>query len=657
MTTPLTTYEMWYGRNAPPPEIIPLRAGPIELDYEAGDLRYLRVGGREIVRRIYVAVRDVNWNTIPARMSGLEIDAGRDHFQIRYEAYHEGSGIAFRWRASFKGSADGVITCAMEGTAESDFRYCRIGFCVLHPVDGTAGSAYRAVTPEGAISGTIPLQVAPQRIANGFEVPIFPSCSSLTLDFAGGSVAFDFEGDLFEMEDQRNWTDGSYKTYCTPISLGYPHQARTGQRIDQRVTVRVVMADAGQTSAADGGVNTFALGAVSERTLPKLGLAMASHGGALTQREIERLARIKPDHLRAEVRFSRADWENQLVKAADEAKAVGSALELVLFLTDAASAELTALAEKVFSMPVARVIVFHEAEAGRHSTSAQWIKLAREHLAAALPGVPLIGGTNGNFAELNREPPDFSLLDGASFTLNPQVHAFDERSLIENIRAQADAVASLKQLSGGLPAVVSGVTLKQPFNPVAKEAETAPDPNTLPTPVDPRQMSLFAAAWTVGSIAALTDGGADAFTYYETTGWRGLMEVETGSPLPAQFRSGAGMIFPVYWVFAMLADMKGAQVVEAQIGRRLLLEGLALQKDGKVRVLIANLLPSAQSVQVTGLPAGTARITQLNEQTMPAAAFDPGTFEGQSAPLAVESGRAELVLLPYETAFIEIDRS
>jgi hypothetical protein len=73
----LTAYEMWYGRNAPPPEIVPLRAGQIALEYEAGDLRYLRIGGREIVRRIYAAVRDVNWNTIPARISGLQMRGGR----------------------------------------------------------------------------------------------------------------------------------------------------------------------------------------------------------------------------------------------------------------------------------------------------------------------------------------------------------------------------------------------------------------------------------------------------------------------------------------------------------------------------------------------------------------------------------------------------
>ena len=35
----------------------------------------------------------------------------------------------------------------------------------------------------------------------------------------GGEIVIRFEGDLFEMEDQRNWTDASYKTYSTPLRI------------------------------------------------------------------------------------------------------------------------------------------------------------------------------------------------------------------------------------------------------------------------------------------------------------------------------------------------------------------------------------------------------------------------------------------------------
>ena len=47
-----------------------------------------------------------------------------------------------------------------------------------------------------------------------------------------------FGGELFEMEDQRNWTDASYKTYCTPLHLPYPVELAAGERVIQSVTLR-----------------------------------------------------------------------------------------------------------------------------------------------------------------------------------------------------------------------------------------------------------------------------------------------------------------------------------------------------------------------------------------------------------------------------------
>ena len=39
------------------------------------------------------------------------------------------------------------------------------------------------------------------------------------------------EGDIFEMEDQRNWTDASFKTFSTPLRIPYPVGDRQGTRI------------------------------------------------------------------------------------------------------------------------------------------------------------------------------------------------------------------------------------------------------------------------------------------------------------------------------------------------------------------------------------------------------------------------------------------
>src|SRR3954469_23904142 len=109
------------GRGGPPPEARTLRAGPLSVDFESGELRYVRLGDREVVRRIYVAVRDRNWGTVPAHLSGLSVDEGTERFLIRYEAEHTAGPIDFAWRATIEGGPGPSLRFEMDGVARSTF--------------------------------------------------------------------------------------------------------------------------------------------------------------------------------------------------------------------------------------------------------------------------------------------------------------------------------------------------------------------------------------------------------------------------------------------------------------------------------------------------------------------------------------------------------
>ena len=54
-------------------ETLVLRAGPLRMRLENSELRYLTVAGQEVVRRVYAAVRDRNWGTVPGVLSQLQI--------------------------------------------------------------------------------------------------------------------------------------------------------------------------------------------------------------------------------------------------------------------------------------------------------------------------------------------------------------------------------------------------------------------------------------------------------------------------------------------------------------------------------------------------------------------------------------------------------
>ena len=63
---------------------------------------------------------------------------------------------------------------------------------------------------------------------------------ALTHEAAPGlRVTCRMEGDTFEMEDQRNWTDASYKTYVRPLALPWPYTLEAGPGLEQAVTLTV----------------------------------------------------------------------------------------------------------------------------------------------------------------------------------------------------------------------------------------------------------------------------------------------------------------------------------------------------------------------------------------------------------------------------------
>ena len=117
----LTLNQLRYGKSEPLPQPTPLRAGRLTLLYEEGDIRSIKLGSHELIRRIYVAVRDRNWGTILPQFSNVRMDIGSDCFIIKYEAVNQLDETHFIWQGFLQGKPDGTITFNMEGRAVTTF--------------------------------------------------------------------------------------------------------------------------------------------------------------------------------------------------------------------------------------------------------------------------------------------------------------------------------------------------------------------------------------------------------------------------------------------------------------------------------------------------------------------------------------------------------
>ena len=646
---------LYYGKDEPLPEQTQLRAGPLSLIFEAGDLRYIRFGDHEILRRVYVAVRDHNWDTILPQLSNVQIECADDTFRITYDVESKHGEVDFLWRGTITGDANGTITFSMDGEARSTFHRNRIGFCVLHPM-GLAGSPCRIEKIDGTVEESgYPISIAPQLLSDGEIKPVAPFNNMRAVRYevtAGVEAGVRFEGEIFEMEDQRNWTDASYKTYGTPLSEPFPVEVAAGTKISQRITL--TLKTQGESSAETRDTTTqpltLTISSTDTRPLPQIGLGVASHGEPLNTGELERLKLLNLSHLRVDIDLTQPDYKSTLRRVTSEAQALGVSLELALFLTDAAAEELQAFAEVIERVkpPIGAYLIFHKTEV---STSAQWVDLARSYLSDAKIGA----GTNAYFTDLNRGRPPVGALDLVCYSVNPQVHAFDNSSLVETLEAQAVTVESARQFTEGLPIAVTPVTLLARFNSNATGPEPEPAPGELPTQVDIRQMSLFGAGWTLGSVKYLSESGASSVTYYETSGWRGVMETATGSPLPEKFRSLPGAAFPLYHILADVGEFAGGEVLISKSSDPLRVEGVALRKNGKTRRLLANLTPDSQQVSVQNL-TGSVRVRCLDETNAQTAMTAPEVFRQETGGLVqTTNGTLELSLLPYAIAQLDSD--
>ncbi|MCP5111412.1 MAG: hypothetical protein GY953_11315, partial [bacterium] len=298
--------------------------------------------------------------------------------------------IAFFWKGSITGERDGVVRFSMDGEARSTFLRNRVGFCLLHPIEKCAGESCIIEKVDGSREeGRFPDFIAPHQ----------PFKDMRAISHGGeAGVEVRFEGETFEMEDQRNWTDASYKTYCTPLALPYPAEVKKGTRIAQAVTVRAKGKARSRMPAAAPEV-LVEVDTGRRARMPSVGFGLASDEEPL--QASERVKVLRPAHLRVDLKLTEPGYPDLLRRASEEAGSIGAALEVAVFVTDEAEKELRELA--AIQPRVARWLVMHVDEM---STTERWVRLARKHLRGKVGG-----GTNANFTELNRGRPPEGLMD------------------------------------------------------------------------------------------------------------------------------------------------------------------------------------------------------------------------------------------------------
>ncbi len=371
-----------------------VEAGPLSATLDGLALRWVRWHEVEVLRGIAFVVRDAAWATCVPAVEIVARDLRDGEVSLHVRGVIDAPRLVCDVRLSL---SLGRIVAHGTARAGQAFASNRTGFVLLYG-ERCAGAGVEVEHVDGTNErARFPDRISPHQ-------PFMDVRALTHRPLPGLRVRVRTEGETFEMEDHRNWSDAGFKLYRRPLAEPRPFVIAAGSEVAQRVELTL-----GPAAVAAGRRPRIARGA------PAAEVAALPEDAALllaetrTGRDLAAFAALLSHRGRPGAVLLLAGPERH---SAIEALAALPPLEAVL-LADATAAEV-------------------------------------RHLRATLPGVRIGAGSADHFVTLNRQPPAAGV-DFVFWGVSATVHATDDASVLETLGTLADQARSARALAPGLP--------------------------------------------------------------------------------------------------------------------------------------------------------------------------------------------------------------
>lgn len=552
------------GTDEPVPTLRTLRAGALTLELQAGRLRRIRCGGHEVWHGLAFVLRDPDWGTPETEWREESVHEHADGFEVEVDGrWAIGVGYTLRLR----GDAHGLHVEA-EATVEADVSINRLGLCLMHPLSA-CGARVEVRHVDGRTSAsTFPDHIPPW--------PPFMLVRALRHEWAPGRWAeAELHGDLYESEDQRNNGDASFKTYSRSNMAPRPYTLAAGTVVRQSAVLRVdattvANEPAGTAEPTTPPTVTVRIGDATG-PLPPVGVEVHA-ADAIVPALPDALRELRPAHLHLAWRPGAAvAWAGISAMLG----AAGARLRLDVHGADSAALHTLAQALAAAGITLESLAVFP-------STTAA-VAAAR----AAFPGTPVGGGTPHFFVQLSRLD-DLGPVDYASCTTSALVHGADDDDVMAGLASLPAMVRSWRARHPDIPLRMGPNGIAMRSSPLGAQPASDGTRRLALAAVDPRSRAQYGAAWMLGHVAALAGAGVQAITLADLAGPSGVVGVAGGHMTRR----------PAFDVLRCLGRPALRRACTVSHPERV--AALALERDGRTVLLLANLTAGRQTVHVEG---------------------------------------------------------
>lgn len=486
-----------------------LWAAALRADYDDGDLTNIRYADLPILDRLYVRIRASDWATEPMRSHLVVAEQSYRSFLLISHLRWGGNQPWATGTLSVRGSETALSAC-VEIVFHAPVRTQRAGLNLHHPLSSTIGRPFRWGSGDLSHTGRFPRAIHPQYWDGTRYLPMIGPFDQLSVQAdIQNELVFTFRGDQFETEDQRNWTDASFKTYGPPVAGSRPQPREAASRVEQHVHVQI-LGRSRPPRRKRSSPAAITIGGEPAPPIPPIGATAAS-----LRRDLSLADAI--DHVRAEAWCDDRGTTGSPRRMAAMLHEHGIALELALRIGHADPSQITAALRTATGIPLRGVVALGPAT---EPTPNEVTAMVR---ACAEGSVRVAAGTAGHFSEVNRARDSVRDADLVVWSTNPQVHACDDVTVMAGAAMVGQTVASATRIWPAKGAAVSPIRLGPP--------QTA----------DPRAEGPFAAAWLVAVLAGLAGTRCEWITL-ELPLWTGLEPAAVYHVLRAVRRSRGNLL-------------------------------------------------------------------------------------------------------------------
>jgi len=519
-------------------------------------LRNIKYNNIEILKLISFLVRDKNWNNYSPEI--IKTSSYNKDQQLNFEfdlKYGDVEQLEVNLLLSIGSNSVKLIA---NGKFLTDFWTNRIGFNLLLPLDGVVNQQV-IVSKSDQTTETLkyPLIIQPDQPMVKFNNLSYEMFDSIALNIR-------FDGIHFEMEDQRNWGDASYKIYSGSLLDPFPYKENKNSAFHQEIEITV--REKNNSLETISNQNIIPLDIQEEYAMPKIGIKVDNETNGIDIVNVDFVYHLVDFERNTESKPNFNNLPIYLVALIDHTKKVK---DIVKDIKD------YILSNKI---SVDKILICPKIYLNSFQPAGEWPSVPKlgdyyKEAKIQLPDVHIFSGMVTNFTELNRKKPD-GKFDGINFSFTPIVHDASDYGVLDTPNSLKYILHSVNNFSKDTPIHIGPMTLGMHFNPYGEKLAANIDQVRLEmTDFDPRHDSLIGLNWTIAVFAETLSKNTKFITIASLKGVHGIL-------------TESNQKRPLFYLYEVLLYFKNAKIYK--IEKMNSISGVKLVKEKKMYYLLTN---------------------------------------------------------------------